>query len=521
MKMEEPQSEGKRCTSVDADGMKSDEALEKKMAVGIQPSAVGSKPDDSADPDAQNSEEKEEELEEGELKDDDDDDDDDHDEDVQANNDGKKTLSRDSSDESDFERRRRANRASSDSSNVSYPSAKPRISPSEATGGEVKQPKPRPPSTGSSSPNADQLNRPSSFRTRRESDSRHSSRSHSRSKRTRSPSNISQQARLITMRAKLLEAKSREIELKFQKNKSLLTSAPPISTATISLTPSRNLKTTIAKPPITYAENPHPADPSPDLRERSRSGRSSKKRSRSAKKSSKKRKKKTSSSSKKKKKKRKISKSPKKTESIEPKLEVQDDGELGLNTVDQLGPRTPPDNRVLSVDDEQVEWPSYLIKMTTTQPSISYSVNPDSVAPDQPDTVDLDADYDWYCNYFMDTYHMSKPQAQHQACSIIVSSGAYGDENVKRWVEHQGFSKQSDSRDELQRRDARGDSTRDGAKLPMRTNKPTFTVLKSLKDITLPNGMVLPRGTIQKIVHPYPRQERVIPELTSSFYDLH
>lgn len=474
----------------------------------------------SADQNVPNDEE-DEELEEGELKDDDDDDDEDEDEDEEQDKmNGKRLLSKDTSDESDSNMKTRIDSRSSSPN-------KPSVSVvGEASGNEVKKSKPKTSSTRSSSPSTDHISRPLSFRSRHGSDSRHSSRSRSRSKRLHSPSNNNQQARLVTMRAKLLEAKSREIEMKFQKNKkSCLTSASPIS-STISLTTPRYLKTTIASPPITYAENPNPV--SPDLRKKPKvskpkvsSKEKTKEKNKSAKKSSKKRKKKSSSSKKKKRSKR--SETPKKHEISE--LKPATSNEIAFDSMDPHGPKTPPDNQVLTIDDEQVEWPSYLIKMTLTQPSISYSVNPDSVvgsnATEKPDTADLNADFIWYYNYFMTTYDMSKPQAQHQAYSIIVSSDCYGDDSLNRWLEQQGFSKQSDNRDYILQREINGDSTKECSSLPLRTNKPAFTILKSLKDLTLPNGKILPRGTIQKIVHPYPRPDRVIPDVTNSFFDLH
>jgi len=310
------------------------------------------------------------------------------------------------------------------------------------------------------------------------------------------------------MRAKLLEARSREIEMKFQKSRSTITSSPSISVISSSasvLSRPSNLKTTIAKPPITYAENPNPTSPAgtppPKVKK------------------PKKRKKKSSHSSSKHKKRAKSADSPKKGTPSTTKDTNQPES---TNDIDCQGPRTPPDNQVLSLEDEQIEWPSYLIKMTVTQPSISYSVNPASVIEStQPipgsEMADLNSDYHWYYNYLLGM-DLSKAQAHHQACSIILSTGDYDDQRLDKFLEQRGFIREPTS----PKLDTDGaDKSRNvNQTLQQRSVEPVVTTLRLNREIILPNGKVLPRGTIQKIVHPFPRTDRVVPDIRTPFFDL-
>lgn len=465
-----------------------------------------------------------EDLEEGELKDDDDDDDD---EDEDEGMDDSKKASKNSNDDSDSDHDKLGTSSNSGSNSSS--------SSSSGIANEDKVKKGASSIKSSSSEDNRLGSYQHSYPSRHDSSSRQSPHSHHshHSKRRLSPVS-NQQARLVSMRAKLLEARSREIEMKFQKTKSLAPSSP------IPPGPTRNLKTTIAKPPITYCENPNPiniVEPSKDSKKKSKKQKSTRHVSKQSSKKSKKRKKKSSSS--KKRKKSKTSETPKKSTNSSDNIKTTSskDIELPIDATDRQGPRTPPDNHVLTLDDKQIEWPSYLIKMTTTQPSISYSVNPDSVietnSTDRSDSADLYADYSWYYNYFVNTFEMDKTQAQHQACSAIISSGNYDDEVLNKWLEQRGLTKQSTTdldenketfpfspKDENSQQNHPSDQSA-SAKLPFRPTRPHVTTLKSQREIVLPNGKVLPVGTIQKIVHLYPRTDRVAPDIVSTYYDLY
>lgn len=487
----------------------------------------------------------EEELEEGELKDDDDDDDD-EDEDKVSNKDSSQ-----SSDDSDADQNNHkpvtsssassaheSRNSSRSSSRSGKENGKDKEKEKEADVEVSKEDKgelhlKKSTSSPKSSSSSDLKNDSSRYSSRHGSSSRQSPHSHrSHSKRRHSPVS-SQQARLVSMRAKLLEAKSREIEMKFAKGKPVKVASS--TTSTISLGPTRNLKTTIAKPPITYCENPTPTSVSPPPVEAKRKSKKQKttkhesSKSSSSKKSSKKRKKKSSSSSTKKRKKSKTSESPKKSSAtVETKLTNNLDIPHDNIVADRQGPRTPPDNLVTMLDDEQIEWPSYLIKMTTTQPSISYSVNPDSVlepnSNDKSDTADLNSDYNWYYNYLVDTYDMDKSQAHHQACSTIISSDNYDKDLLSKWLEQRGLEETDPQENNAYPFIPNGQDDQqqdDNRNLPLRQNKPTITTLKLRREITLPNGKSLPAGTIEKIVHPYPRSNRVVPEVYSTYHDLY
>jgi len=305
-------------------------------------------------------------------------------------------------------------------------------------------------------------------------------------------------AKLISMRTKLLEARSREIELKFQKNRPTLTHSQPLSVLTLT-------KMTITKPSISYSENP-----SANLREElsviEKSSEKSKPQSEDKLKNQKKK-------SKKKKKKRRPPKKHKKhkndsvvkDQSVECK-HSSEDLRVAHDNQDRQGPRTPPDNNVMTLEDEQVEWPSHLIKMTIALPSISYSVNPrilDSSSGDQskqihpkrrensivspeyskrvkthaspvPDSSsqisisphvykmdenishrkysppkyvvhgpDLNYDYSWYCAYFVKSFEMDHHQAQHQALFAIMTSGTYSQETLEKWLSIRGFTREN------------------------------------------------------------------------------
>lgn len=454
-------------------------------------------------------------------------------------------------------------------------------------------------------------------------------------------------AKLISMRTRLLEARSREIELKFQKNKLKSSPPPPI------LSPNsdqKNIKMTVAKPSISYSENPNPppfvesiAVPDEDEKEvesgteigkekekkKIKSKQKHEGKEKKQKKKSKKRKKKLSS---KKRKKSKSSSSAKKL-AIEPKPETPPELDLPLGnnkaSVDHQGPRTPPDNHVMTLDDEQIEWPSHLIRTTLTQPSITHSVNPDSVADptnqdtrrvskrrkstltspterkrykidgksmsissplrknaspltiktddDQsarkysyprPNEIDLNFDYRWYYNYFVNSLEMDHNQAQHQACFAIISAGSYEQETLDRWLISRGYSRQSSpicdgqkppatptieevitsryesrhdhsikmedvndsekqesssAEDVTNTNDENGEDIekpceKTEGSISLRPLKPKITTLKSQREIVLPNGQVLPPGTIQKIVHPYPKLGS---ELLGPYFDFY
>ena len=455
-------------------------------------------------------------LEEGELKDDDDDDDDDDNE--AANENGREDSSKLSSSSSE-DSKSNDNKVSSNSD------------AELAERGSKREPE----STRSPSPDDGRLTQDSfllSYSSRHGSSSRISPRSHhSHSSRRRLSPIGNQQARLVSMRARLLEARSREIEMKFQKNKSQSASSTISSLASIQ---QHGLKTTVSKPPITYAENPNPVDVefSSDSRDHSNKDKvesRERKRKRSIKRSKKKKKK---SSSSRKVKKMKTTENLKKSRADDSKESNSNDLEPPFDNVDRQGPRTPPDNQVLTIDDKQIEWPSYLIKMTITQPSISYSVNPDSVmdssSSDRNDTADLNLDYNWFYNYFLDVQEMDKTQAQHQALSALITSSNYDDDLLNKWLEHRGLSRLSNDRDEDDvfppnelNDDQPVSGDQDGRTLKFRPISPRITMLKSQRETVLPNGKILPPGTIQKIVHPYPKTERVVPDVMSACFDLY
>lgn len=439
----------------------------------------------------------EDDLEEGELKDDDDDDDDgdgDGDDGNENKSDGEASRLKTSSSEEESPKR---------------PASSP--SPSSV-------------SPASSSDSKEQ----SSSEDNRLSEDRYRTRERERE----DPSEKA--AKLISMRTRLLEARSREIELKFQKNKGKFYSPPsPVLSPTIN---QKNLKMTVTKPSISYSENPNP-----------------------------------------------------------PPFECQ-------------GPRTPPDNHVVTIDDKQIEWPSYLIKTTSTQPSITYSVNPNAkkvskrkkssltspierkkhkveaknipvaspprktVSPlalkysyPRPHETDLNFDYRWYYDYFVNSLEMDHNQAEHQAYYSIISAGSYERETIDRWLISRGFSKQSspncdgqklpttptleevissryESRHILSVKKEEADVPEqesgsaevlngiidkgDGSTekqhekteglIGLRSLKPEITILKCQREIVLPDGQVLPPGTIQKIVHPYPKLDS---ELLGPYFD--
>lgn len=498
------------------------EILNGEMSTDIKPTASSSCQENSAQK-LENGDD-DDELEEGELKDDDDDDDDDFNENCRGDQggdviDGITKASDPTSDGSDLENRKASNNSDSRTSSVEA-SSKSSSSISCDNGTHRNSFKAR--SIGSSSSSIDRTQRPNSFSSRRGSKNRPSNQGQSQSRRAHSPSNNNHQARLVTMRAKLLEAKSREIEMKFQKKK--VHSLPSLSTIT-PLTAIGNLKTTVSKPSITYAENPNPVDPPSRNERRSKSSKRSDSREKSkAKKLAKKRKRK--SSSKKKKKRVKTSQASRKSKTSDKANSVSTDP--SNENLDRQGPKTPPDNQVVTLDDEQVEWPSYLIKMTITQPSISYSVNPDSIGDLNPtsrsENSDLNADFSWFQNYLVNTFDMDKLQAQNQASTILISAKNYDKDVVDCWLEQQGFSRQHNPAEvaEVQLKEIEDNGVaREYPPIPIRDTKPPDTILRSHREITLPNGKVLPRGTIQRIVHPYPKAGRVTPDPAIPFIDLY
>lgn len=627
----------------------------------------------------------EDDLEEGELKDDDDDDDDDdevngvgkdksnasrlHSSPSRSRSSSKDSIlsSNSSKDEKSSQSKHKARSQSSSSSSRSSISKDPSSSKSSSRIGSHNSPL-----TRSSSSNYD----PS--RIKRLSSARLPSNDRYRSSRDRDRQDPSEKAaKLISMRTKLLEARSREIEMKLNKNRNVVI---PSQKLTLTLSgPQRVVKMTIAKPTISYSENPNPPPPEISLNEAIKA----KKDEEHAKKEKKKRKKKKKHSSKKVKRRKTLSPNIKETVNTNVNT-IQEEVPPPYQNTDHQGPRTPPDNHVLTLDDRQIEWPSHLIRMTTTIPSISYSVNPKSLLEttkgdrDKRDTkkqkkslklavngkrkkrredrsssssssstsssssssstsssssssssssvshsqygnhphgkppaqarsivqpkvysIDLNADYLWYYDYFINSYGMSQSQAQHQAYSAVVSAGIYKDSDTDKWLSQRGMSRDisgddcrrklypfslKDVKSDLQstqlsavkhsadnsisddtpdnseqvfeletiatrisrnqvNRDveehlemklentkiegaegSRGTSNDDTeltnqagvadapaaldlGSIKLKPVDPKFVVIKSFKEIILPNGQVLPPGTVQKIVHPYPRYD--------------
>lgn len=617
----------------------------------------------------------EDDLEEGELKDDDDDDDDD--DDVYGRNDKESKKSEGSTSKSP------SSSSSSPPPSPSSESKEPSSSRSSSRGGSNID--------SSKSRSSSRINSDDRFKFGRD-------RGRDRDKDKLDPNEKA--AKLISMRTALLEARSREIEMKFNKNKTKLTGIPKTQQPlTLLKTPpptAENLKMTITKPSISYAENPNPPKYTPPEVEREQSEstrRSSKSAKREAKekKSKKTPKKSKKKSSPKKHKKHKSSNSARKSESVDARSSPKDPEPLPYVETENQGPRTPPDNHVTTIDDEQIEWPSHLIRMTITQPSISYSVNPDSVM--DPDRIgppshkrrkssasisqlsspkpgspchyrhrkssrldrkysstskpaaygtDLNSDYEWCYNYFINSFDMSPVQAQQQAFVTMIAVNSYEKPALEKWLNTRGFTilshedeENPDSQDNINQtlsentdaissddkldlkssqstistivtRIARNQVNRDideamdyrpDADVPesnetpslnsdstmeveakiepksdlvanveikkeddesqleqkpdcgkqeeealiekkptdepeakiiptispnksivLRPIKPKITVLKSRREIVLPNGQVLPPGTIQKIVHPYPRLDS---EVLHSCFDMH
>lgn len=122
---------------------------------------------------------------------------------------------------------------------------------------------------------------------------------------------------------------------------------------------------------------------------------------------------------------------------------------------------------------------------------------------------------------------MDVNQAQHQSLSSIVV-GDYPVDALEDWLRTKGYSLQSVTEgekpntnndadnsqvkkiitrvDRHQVNQAVGDNP-DPPHLSPQPIQPKCTTLKSHTRIVLPNGQVLPPGTIQKIVHPYPRPD--------------
>lgn len=481
-------------------------------------------------------------LEEGEIKDDDDDDDDEDENDDETDRltGNKSSVSEKSKHDSDSASESRSRKSSTSSSSPSSSSSSSSPSSSSTSSSSHRSPH----SAKSRSIIGDRTPTKSSIDGDASSDAKRSS---ARSILTGSKNEKA--AKLISMRSKLLEARSREIEMKFQKNRGKIV-VPPSSTpspTTISLitAPSqtvKNVKMTVTKPSIQYSEN----DPSTRAKRVEPSVFEYESRKTSRSKSSKKKRKKSSSSSSKKRKKLKTSSSSKKVSAVDSqsratsvteKSPAQDVVNESQPPPDHQGPRTPPDNQVLTLDDEQVEWPSYLIKMTITQPSISYSVNPDSVIDSKntkkSDTADLNNDFDWYYDHFIRSLEMEHYQAQHQACTVMLSSGDYDQAALDQWLEQRGFIRQIQEEEDVDSKSNRNGESEEAAPteseqkdpeeketLPRPSTKPKVTVLKCLKEVILPNGRRLPPGTIQKIVHPFPRTERVAPDIMSTFMDI-
>lgn len=298
------------------------------------------------------------------------------------------------------------------------------------------------------------------------------------------------------MRMKLLEARSRELELKFKKNSSPSTpnSAPSVEKSSTGTPSSTLARETTAIRDQTPLSNAKPA--TPDL-------------------------------------------TPEQAP-VQP-----------IDSLDHQGPRTPPDNHVVTLEDEQIEWPSHLIKMTTAQPSIPYSINPGSIVDYRKDVKkispikrrsstsssnwqknrkkhkddgknsslsppsnekviesisspykysaltesDLDSDFAWFLNYFIDSFGMDLNQAQHQSYSAIISGHTYDPVVLEKWLNSRGYTKFKPSK-----------------------HSPKYTMIKSQKEIVLPNGHILPPGTIEKVVHPYPKMDS---HLLGPYYDLY
>lgn len=590
----------------------------------------------------------EDDLEEGELKDDDDDDDDDVDDENENKSDGEASRLKTSSSEEDSPKRP-ASSPSPSSSSSPAPSSSSSSSSHAPSSDSKEQSSSKSSSRIGSHHSSSSRNNSSIFdkfqasrlgSARRLSEDRYRGRDRERE----DPSEKA--AKLISMRTRLLEARSREIELKFQKNKNKLTPPPPpILSQDID---QKNLKMTVAKPSISYSENPNPSpfvesitkpdeadkgtesgvetDKEKEKKKTKSKLKQGKEKEKRLKKKSKKKKKKSSSKKRKKVKSGPVAKKP----AIELKPETPPEIEPPIDSskaiLDHQGPRTPPDNHVMTLDDEQIEWPSHLIRTTVTQPSITYSVNPDSVneltnddskgtfkrkrritltssaerkrykieekyssitspprktvSPflyktddDQstrkysylrPCETDLNFDYRWYYNYFVNSLEMDHNQAQHQAYYAMISAGSYEQETLDRWLISRGFSKQSSPICDGQKQPAtptleevitsrlearRGSQNKEenvnetegkessevtacnndengvGIEKPhdraegsinLRPLKPEITIIKSQREIVLPNGQVLPPGTVQKIVHPYPKLDS---ELLGPYFD--
>lgn len=201
------------------------------------------------------------------------------------------------------------------------------------------------------------------------------------------------------------------------------------------------------------------------------------------------------------------------------------------------GPKTPPDNQVLTLTDEKIDWPSHLIKITSTKPFLQYSSNPDSEKfklsivdikqeitstkskskrkhkhrksphrkrskldkPEEPINryyttgEGIEMDFLWYYNYYRQSYEMDQNQATHQAFYAVITFGSYDHDALQQWLNSRDCSLASNE-DAVSFKD-----------VDMDNSDLHFTVIKSHKEITLPNGQLLPSGTIQTFVHPNPR----------------
>lgn len=168
------------------------------------------------------------------------------------------------------------------------------------------------------------------------------------------------------------------------------------------------------------------------------------------------------------------------------------------------GPKTPPDNHVLALNDEQIEWPSHLIKMTVAKPSLPYSINPSFVWTEDEDKEEkkpsrskskkkkhkhkssqkrrkgtklktssksngfslqtnskqplyfthsrpvscgttIEMDFTWYYNYFKQSYDMDHNQALHQAFYAIITAGSYEENALNDWLNSRGLRKENSS----------------------------------------------------------------------------
>lgn len=592
----------------------------------------------------------EDDLEEGELKDDDDDDDDDVDDENENKSDGEASRLKTSSSEEESPKRP----VSSPSSSSSSPAPSSSSSSSPAPSSDSKEQSSSKSSSRLGSHESSSSRNNSSifdkFQASRLGSARRLSEDRYRGRDRERENPGEKAAKLISMRTRLLEARSREIELKFQKNKSKITPPPPPPPPpTLSQDiDQKNLKMTVAKPAISYSENPNPppfvesltkpdeadkgiessveTDKEKEKKKTKSKKKQIKEKEKRLKKKSKKKKKKSSSKKRKKVKSLAVAKKPAIELKPETPPEIEPPIDSSKATLDHQGPRTPPDNHVMTLNDEQIEWPSHLIRTTVTQPSITYSVNPDSVneltnddskgtfkrrrrstltspserkrykieekyssttspprktvSPfpfktddDQPTRkysylrpyeTDLNFDYRWYYNYFVNSLEMDHNQAQHQAYHAMISAGSYEQEALDRWLISRGFIKQSSPICDGQKLPAtptleeiitsrfvtrRGSQNneenlndteekessevtasnndenggcieklhdRAEGSINLRPLKPEITIIKSQREIVLPNGQVLPPGTVQKIVHPYPKLDS---ELLGPYFD--